>query len=205
MKTVTDKVISRIYGKGRGWAFSQKDFADLGSSAAIEVALHRFQKKGTIRRVLRGLYDYPRYSRKLRQNVSPDVDQVAQAMARKFGWRIQPSGPAALNILSLSTQIPGQYTYYSDGPDRHYQIGKASLTFENAPLKETGFKYHQSAVLVGAIKSLGKEHIDRSTLTHIRDWLDPKMQSAILKDTRSVSSWIYRAIREALRKGENNG
>ena len=31
MQSIEDKVIARIYGYGRGWAFSQTDFTDLGS------------------------------------------------------------------------------------------------------------------------------------------------------------------------------
>ena len=50
------------------------------------------------------MYDYPRYSKLLSQPLSPDFDQVAQAFARKFNWRIQP-GPLrlleAIRILGL--------------------------------------------------------------------------------------------------------
>lgn len=62
-KSIEQKVVSRIYGNGRGWAFSQVDFADLGSRSAIDLALHRRGKEGLIRRVIRGIYDYPRYSK----------------------------------------------------------------------------------------------------------------------------------------------
>jgi hypothetical protein len=58
----------------------------------------------------------------LEQQVSPDIDQVARAIARKFRWRIQPSGTTAMNILGLSTQVPGRVVYLSDGPDRGYKI-----------------------------------------------------------------------------------
>ena len=48
--------------------------------------------------------------------MSPDIDQVATAMARKFRWRIQPGGAPALNYLGLSTQVPARAVYLSDGP-----------------------------------------------------------------------------------------
>ena len=35
------------------------DFLDLGSRQAVDLALHRLVHKGTIRRLARGLYDYP--------------------------------------------------------------------------------------------------------------------------------------------------
>ena len=82
----------RIHGNGRGWVFSPRDFTDLGRRATIDSALHRLERKGTVRRVIRGIYDYPRFSELLSQPLSPDIDQVAQALARKFGWRTQPSG-----------------------------------------------------------------------------------------------------------------
>ena len=115
MESTENKVISRIYGKGRGWAFSRIDFSDLGSIEAIDQSLSRLAKKRQIRRVLRGLYDYPKFSNFLDKELSPDIDQIARALARKYGWTIQVSGNTALNILGLSTQLPGRFMYYSDG------------------------------------------------------------------------------------------
>ena len=131
MQSIENRVLSRIYGRGRGWAFFQKDFSDLGSRTSIDNALTRLQKKGSIRRVMRGLYDYPRFSDLLSGPLSPDMDQVARALARKFRWRIQPSGPSALNLIGLSTQVPGRVTYISDGPNKTYNLGKTILAFEN--------------------------------------------------------------------------
>ena len=130
------KALRTIKRAGRGWAFSQRDLVRLGSREAIDKALQRLSLKSTTRRVIRGIYDYPRFSKLLDQELSPDTDQVAQALARKFGWRIQPSGPAAQNIIGLSAQVPARIVYLSDGPERSYQIGKTSLIFEHTALKE---------------------------------------------------------------------
>jgi len=86
------------------------------SRSAIDITLHRLLKKGTLRRVIRGIYDYPKYSETLKTVLSPDSDQVAQALVRRFGWRIQFTGSTALNILGLSTQVPARIVYLSDGP-----------------------------------------------------------------------------------------
>jgi hypothetical protein len=40
--------------------------------------------------------------------LSPDIDRVAQALARKLGWRILAHGPSVLNLIGLSTQVPAQ-------------------------------------------------------------------------------------------------
>jgi len=201
-KTTSSRVTRKIYGMGRGWAFSVIDFSTFGTRSAIDVTLHRLLKKGTIRRVIRGIYDYPVYSRVLKTEMSPDMDQVARALARKFGWRIQPSGPTALNLLGLSTQVPSQWMYLSDGPNRTYKIGEQTLTFKQSPLKESGFKLRESALIVQALKSLGSQRISPEVVTKIRRQIDPKLYTKVLKDTKTATGWVYRSIKNIC-GGEN--
>jgi hypothetical protein len=196
MQSTDKSILATIYGNGRAWAFSAKDFSHLGSRSAVDVVLHRLHKKGTIRRVLRGIYDYPLFSQLLNTQLSPDIDQVARALARKFGWHIQPSGPAALNLMGVSTQVPGQFVYLSDGPSRTYRVGKTKLIFKNTALKEAGFKLSQSALIVQGLKSLGPESITDDVVTGIRQWINGSLCPKILKDTRTVTGWVYEAIRK---------
>ena len=60
---------------------------------------------------MRGVCDYPRFSKLLAVTLDADIVKVAQALARKFGWNIQVSGNTVLNILGLFTQVPGTYIY----------------------------------------------------------------------------------------------
>ncbi len=196
MYSIEDKVVNKIYGSGRCWAFSQIDFATLGSRSAIDIALHRLVDKGTIRRVIRGIYDYPKYSDLLQKYLSPDIDKVGQAIARKQGWRIQPSGGTALNVLGLSTQVPSKYVYLSDGPSKVFMVGKTSIKFKSTALKEVGFKLHESALIVAAFRSLGAEWLTPDVINHTRDWLSPDLRSRVLKDTAKVTGWIYAGIRK---------
>lgn len=195
-KQIENTVLSRIYGNGRGWVFSQRDFSHLGSRSAIDVSLHRLWKKGKIRRVLRGLYDYPRFSTLLDQKLSPNLDQAAQALARKFAWSIQPSGPAALNLMGLSTQVPGRFLYLSNGPSRSYKVGNIYLSFEHTASKDAGFKLRESALIVQGLKSLGKDHLSPEVIQEIQDWLNPTLRPRVLKDTQTATGWVYEAIRQ---------
>jgi len=195
MQTIEMKVINRIYGNGRGWAFLKNDFADLGSADTIKKALLRLCNKGRIRRVLRGLYDYPEYSKLLGQELSPDIDQVAHALARKFGWDIQISGNAALNILGLSTQVPTKYLYHCDGKSMIYKIGNVELEFKKATLKDIGLKYSDSELIVQAIKALDKKTLTMEEKKKIRDYFGPEKHARILKDTKYTTSWVYEIIK----------
>lgn len=196
VQSITNKVLSRIYGRGRGWAFSSNDFVDEFSRDQVDNALSDLTKDGKIRRVCRGIYDYPKYSVLLEQKLSPDFDQVALAFARKFNWRTQPSGDAALNLLGLSTQVPGRFVYLSDGPTRKYSISSYTLEFKKSALKDVGFKHRESGMIVQAIKALGKSHISIEIIESIRKQLDPRKCKQIIKDTKSVTSWIYNYIKQ---------
>ena len=194
MQTIQDKIIARIYGNGRDWAFSKKDFADIGSDGAIRKALSRFEMEEKIRRVCRGIYDYPKYSDLLGKNPSPDFDQVAQAIARRSGWTIRLSGAAALNLLGLSTQVPAKILYLSDGPTKTMKAGPWSIQFKNTSLKEMKLK-PKTSLMVQAIKSLGRDRFDEKRMAEFRNAFSADERRQILKDAPVVADWIYELIR----------
>lgn len=146
------------------------------------------------------MYDYPEYSELLKKELSPDIDQVAQAFARKFNWRIEISGDSALNVLGLSTQIEAKYIYLSDGPNRSYNIFGTILEFKKSALKEIGFKQKESSLIVQALKTLGKERINQGIINKIRKKIDPEKYNKILIETRSSKIWIYEAVKEICRE-----
>lgn len=196
MQAVEQKILFRICRHGRGWAFTKTDFVTDFGEANIHQALSTLAREGRIRRVCRGVYDYPRLSELLGQPMSPEIDQVAQALARKFNWWIQPSGDAALNLLGLSTQVPGRWVYLSDGPNREFQIGTVTLAFRKSALKEAGFRLRESALLVHALKALGRDRVDCAVIAHLRKWLPARLRRAVLMDTRATTGWIYQLIKQ---------
>lgn len=195
MKSIENKTSARIYGNQRGWAFSKIDFLDLGSDADIRKALSKLAAKGTIRRVLRGVYDYPRTSKLLDTEMGPDLNQLAGALARRSGWRIQPSENTALNLLGLSTQVPALSVYLSDGPSKTYEIGKQQLVFKKRTLKESVFKHKESELVVQALKALGKERSDKEILQKLANTWTPNKWKKILRDTKTAPAWVSGMIR----------
>jgi hypothetical protein len=203
-QTIETKVLYRIRGNESGWAFSPKDFLDIGGRSTVDSVLHRLKQSGEVRRVIRGIYDYPRFSKLLDQQLSPDIDQVAQAIARKFRWRIQPSGAIATNLIGLSTQVPARAVYLSDGPDRSYKIGKITLAFEHRALKETGFRLRESGLIVQALKSLGPDGVTSEVISKIRAWLPELLYAKVLADTRTATGWVYAVIQQ-ITQGDLHG
>lgn len=190
-----EKALYFIAGHRRGWAFSSRDLSSIFTHEEADDNLKYLEKKGKIRKIIRGLYDYPKYSELLKQELSPDIDQVARAFARKFNWRIEISGDSALNLLGLSTQIVAKYVYLSDGPKRSYDILGTTLEFKKSALKEIGFKHKESSIIVQALKALGKDRITPEVITKIRRKIEPKKYNKILTETKSTKIWIYETIK----------
>jgi len=195
LQTIRDKVVGRIYGKGRGWSFSKTDFVDLGGDGAIRITLMRLQDQGVIRRVVRGVYDYPRISTLLNEPLGADFDQVARALSRKSGWRIQPSENTALNLLGISTQVPAQAIYLSDGPSRSYEIGNRELVFKKRALRESGFKLRDSELVVQALKALGSDRVDSGVREKLSTTIPAPIWKKMVRDARTAPAWVYEIIR----------
>ena len=144
----------------------------------------------------RGIYDYPKYSELLKKQLSPDIEQVSRAYARKFNWKIEVSGESALNILGLSTQVVGRYIYLSNGPNKNYTLNDGTtIEFKKSSLKNIGFKYKESSLIVQALKTLGKDRVDEQVIKSIREKIDARKYKKILNDTQSATVWIYETIK----------
>lgn len=202
MQTIEDKLFARVRARGRGWAFSARDFVTLGR---VDTALTRLCDSGKIRRVIRGIYDYPPYSELLKCQLSPDIHEVARAIARKFAWEIEPDGATALNLLGLSTQVPATAVYRTNGPSRRYQVEKQTLQFLHTSMKDIGFQHQETAILVQAIKATGQHAVTGEAIIAMRKWLPAAKRDTVLKDARQVTGWVYDALREICKEEKDAG
>ena len=199
-KSVKDSIISRIYGRGRGCVVSATDFLADFKRMDIDKALSLLNKDGVIERVIPGVYYYPEYSELLKQNTAPQMMNVAEAIARKYDWNIQPTGNTALNYFGLSTQIPAKYIYLSDGPNRKYTIYQQDLAFKHTKLTEAKLKHAESKLLVQAIRALSRDNVTISEMNIFKNHFNAKLLRYIYKDTAKVSGWIRDVILQIVRE-----
>jgi hypothetical protein len=191
MQTMQDQILARIDRLGPGKAFSAKDFLDIATRGSIDVALGGLTRKGTIRRIRRGLYDMPKVNPALGGKLSPDIDEAAQAIARRQRWKIVPEGAWAANLLGLSTQVPSKIIYLTDGPNNEVQIGRRSIHFKHARPKAMAGLEGKFALVVQALRHLGKENVGTREIETLRTKLSPQEKRRLLRDTRFGVDWIY--------------
>ena len=195
MQTIDAKLISRIYGSGRGSAFTPNDFFDIGRRGAVDKALSRLTAKGTIRRLARGLYEYPREHPEL-GTLSPDIEKVAEALAGKDRIRLQPAGAYATNLLGLSEQVPAKVVFLTDGPSRTVKIGQQEIQLRRTTPRNVAAAGRLSGLLMQALRHLGKEHITPARIEHLKRALPAKERSLLLKDLRLAPAWMHPLFRE---------
>ena len=196
-----DKIRSKILSSEGGTIFVPSDFSDLADTGSVKLSLMRLTDTGVIKRVLRGVYELPIYNQFLQETVAPAPHKVAEALARNYGWTTVPSGDTALNLLGLSTQVPAEWEYVSDGPYREYSFGKTSLRFKHTANKDISKLPYQAALLAQAAKALGREGLDERARQHIARRFTPQEQSEILQSGKYMTGWVYEALKDIFAGG----
>ena len=191
-----EKIKNRITLSQKGSVFITSDFFDIADTDVVNKCLSRLEKANVIRRVMRGVYEFPEYSEFLNEYVVPSPDKVAHALARNYGWTIVPCGDTALNLLGLSTQVPAVWSYVSDGTYKTYEYDKNVLKFRHTTNKEiTGITY-KTALVIQAIKSLGKDNIDNKKIQKISKGLTEEEKRKMLTEAKHSTAWIYKIIKK---------
>ena len=185
--------------RGRGKVFTPKDFLSVGSREAVDQALSRLARAGTVHRLGRGLYGYPKMNERLGIAIQPDVDEIADALARQTGSRVAPSGAVAANLLGLSTQVPARPLYLTDGRSRQVKVGTFVMVVKHVAPKELPVENRMSATVLQALRHLGQDAIDSAIVSRIRKALSPKQRSQLLEDSRYTTDWIAAVVRKIAR------
>ena len=202
MSKLKNTIIGRIRARGRGKVYVTKDFLDLGNRAAIDQALARMVKEGIIRRIGRGLFDYPRSNNNLGVVLSPDIDSVAQAVARKRGSFVRPSGAFIANAVGLSTQVPGKDVYLTNASSGKIQLGKQTLTIKHVAPKVIGTSDKALSPILQALYFLGKDGITDEVVKRFRATLTDNDKKKLLRQSRYMVGWLSDAVQKIVREGE---
>jgi hypothetical protein len=194
MRTTADKILAEIARHEEDWCFSPKDFMGLAERDALDQAFSRLTSGGVIRRIGRGVYDVPRYNAVLKKILSPNPNQIARAVARRFGWRILPTGAHAANMLNLSTQVPMKIVYQSDGPTKVMNFESWTLHFKHtAPKKMAAGEL--GGLLINALQFLGKDHVTPVVIGKLRRRFTDEQKEQLLEDAKYGPDWIHQVIR----------
>jgi hypothetical protein len=194
-ESIDSQVLKAIRGRGRGSVFVPADFFEIGSREAVDITLHRLARKGTIRRLARGVYDFPK-DHPVLGRLSPSADAIATALAGRDRTRIQPAGAYAANALGLSEQVPAKAVFLTDGPTRTVKIGATTIQLRRTTARNMAAAGRLSGLLIQALKALGEEHVTPERRAHLKRTIPADKRRELLKDIRLAPAWMHPIFRE---------
>jgi len=194
-QSIDSRILGAIRGRCRGSVFVPADFLDLGSREAVDITLHRLARKRTIRRLARGVYDFPKQHPVLGA-LQPSADAVARALAGRDRTRLQPAGAYAANALGLSEQVPAKVVFLTDGPSRTVKIGPITIQLRRTTARNMAAAGRLSGLLIQALRELGKEHVTPERLAHLKRTLPAQKRQELITDIRLAPAWMHPIFRE---------
>lgn len=196
MEHIKSQIQTRIKQGLFAKVFIAKDFLDIADYETVRRNLNRLVEAKEITRIINGIYYNPKYIELIKEYEAPPVNEVADALARKYNWTIAPSGNTALNLLGLSTQVPAKWTYISDGRYAEYSFGNTTIEFKHRNNGDISNMTALAAMVIQAVKAIGKDKINNAHIVHLQKKLSNEEKADLLEKGKSTSAWVYRIIKK---------
>jgi predicted transcriptional regulator of viral defense system len=199
MQATVNKIESKIKSHKRGKIFFISDFAALGTPDAVKKSLQRLTLSGLLVRLANGVYWYPQKEKELygvKISGKPALDEIAKAIAKRDKARIVPTGIHALNLLNLSTQVPANVVYITDGVTRRVKIGtgKGILFKHTSEVKRLTYKSDFLMLIVSALREIGENKITQEQKEIIKSHFSRITQQEFEADIKLIPVWIRKIL-----------
>ncbi|MDR2680548.1 MAG: DUF6088 family protein [Tannerella sp.] len=192
--SISGKIRQRITKGKTGKIFFAKDFSDMGNDELINKALFRLEKNKILIRLSQGIYLYPVIDKEL-GIMLPSPDIISKAIAKRDNARILPAGNHAMNLLGLSTQVPMNVIYLTDGSPRKVSIGKRKITFKKTSPRNFMYKGKIIPLIVSALKTIGKDNVTIEYINRLDEILsESEDKQILLNDINHAPAWIKKIL-----------
>lgn len=193
------KILVELRKQGRGRIYIASDFAHLGKIESINRYLSWLKDKNILVRLAQGIYLYPKLHESL-GILYPPIDEIAQQIAKRDRATIIPTGPQALNLLGLTTQVPVIAVYLTNGSPRSIRLGKRSIQFKRTTPRYTSLKGEISTLVIQALRELGKENVEKHEIEKLRKILSNENPEHMAHDMRLAPAWIKEIMQPSIDK-----
>lgn len=203
MESIDDKIFVKVKKAARGSLFFVNDFLSLGNAKAVSKALERLVQNEKLYRAARGIYTRQAIDSILGP-LKPSTEAIAEAIRRRDKARILPTGSLALNALGLSTQVPMNVVYYTDGSARKIDLGKRKIVFKKTSSKNLATIGKISSLVIQALKEIGKDKATAAEVKIILEHLAKEDPYRLEHDIKLAPEWIRVIMRKALKTKKND-
>ena len=202
MLSVYSDIETKVRKVRPGQIFIPSDFKDLGTSTAIRKALSRLVEKELLVRMGQGIYVKPLYD-KIFGLVLPSLEDIAVVLANKDRVIIKPTGQYALNKLGLSTQVPTNIVFLTNGTKKKIKIGKNTINFLPTTTKKIAMIGPISSLLFLGLEDLELKLLSELEMHKIISLLRQEDVKKLSHDLKLTSSKISDFVIKNLKNKEN--
>lgn len=170
------------------------DFLDELDYENARKALQRLYSSEQIMRLGRGIYYKPKES-ELLGIIKPSAVQIAEAIAKRDKARIVPTGAYAQFRLGLTTQVPMNVVYLTDGSPRKIQVGNQKIVFKKTSPKNLAVDHLLTSLIIQALREFGEGNVEHEHLNQIKAIIEKSKESKYIKaNIRYAPAWIQKHI-----------
>ena len=198
MESIANQIEKRIESKKRGTFVFSSDFVDLATPETVTKVLQRMMKAEKIIRICQGVYYYPRIDTKYGLGViKPTTTEIALAIAKRDGVDICPTGSYALHALGLSTQVPANTVFITNGSPRKINVGrKKGILFKHSDNAHNfEYKSKEMQLVVAALKEIGEGLATDTELAAIKEIVSKVPEKQYTHDLHLAPNWIIKLLK----------
>lgn len=191
------KIEAAIDSEPEGKIIFPLDYAEMGTPEAIKKSLLRLCERSVIARLAHGIYYKPKFDKELGLGMlQPSLDDIAQAIAKRDHSRIVPTGDHALNSLGLSTQVPANAVYLTDGSPRRISVGKGhGIVFKHtSELKALSFCSDLMMRIVAAMRAIGEGKITNEQRQILKEHVNNVSEEDYVEDIKLAPAWVRKEL-----------
>ena len=196
-ENIGKRIVNNIKKCGRGSIFFPNSFVSYGDIKSVSKSLERLTKEAVIIRLANGIYLYPKIDKELGLGVLyPSVEEIALQVARRDKAHIAPTGAYAMNLLGLSTQVPMNVVFLTDGSPRKIKLGNNRIiTFKHTVPKNLAFVNKTAQLATFALKEIGQGNVNEEHLKALKQVFASINEKSIEADYKLMPAWIRKIIK----------
>lgn len=183
----------------RGSIFFPEDFAYTGGEKMVGVSLLRLCEENLIIRVAQGVYCYPMIDEKYGMGaLTPSLETIAEAIAKRDHCKIVPTGTYALNRLGLSTQLQANVVYHTNGSPRRIKVGtgRGILFKRTSEMKKFSFRNEVMQLIVAALREIGNGKVTEQEKETLKERLASVNDADFNHDITLSPAWVRKLLKD---------
>lgn len=176
-----------------GEPFTSKAFRHTAAPDNVKQILSRLVKAGVIERAARGVYIKPKVLPTI-GSVPPSAREMAKVLAEATGETIVVHGAEAARQLQLTTQVPMQLIFYTNGNTRTLKFDNVDVQLKHVNPSRLIAAGSIVGTAISALLYFGKDSVDNELIHRLKSKLSPKDFNKLLNEVENMPAWLATAF-----------